>query len=71
MLAAVLHDFNKLELEQVPHPEPAAPGTVPVRELGPLGIRVNGVSAGWIMTESSHAITCRRLTNRNCSKRSA
>ena len=31
MLAAVLHDFNKLELEQVPRPVPAAPGTVLVR----------------------------------------
>ena len=31
MLAAVLHDFNALELEQVPVPEPAAPGTVLVR----------------------------------------
>jgi L-iditol 2-dehydrogenase len=31
MLAAVLHAFNKLELEQVPVPKPAAPGTVLVK----------------------------------------
>ncbi len=31
MLAAVLHDFNKLELEDVPRPVPSAPGTVVVR----------------------------------------
>ncbi|NQT27788.1 alcohol dehydrogenase catalytic domain-containing protein [candidate division KSB1 bacterium] len=31
MLAAVLHDFNDLRLEQVPRPKPAAPGTVVVR----------------------------------------
>ncbi|MCY3018646.1 MAG: alcohol dehydrogenase catalytic domain-containing protein [Planctomycetota bacterium] len=31
MLAAVLHDFNKLELEQVPVPEAKEPGTVLVR----------------------------------------
>ena len=31
MLAAVLHDFNKLELEDVPRPVPAAAGTVVVR----------------------------------------
>src|SRR2546426_2161443 len=31
MLAAVLHDFNKLELEDVPRPAPKEPGTVVVR----------------------------------------
>ena len=31
MLAAVLHDFNNLILEEVPIPEPTAPGTVVVR----------------------------------------
>jgi threonine dehydrogenase-like Zn-dependent dehydrogenase len=31
MLAAVLHDFNRLELEDVPRPVPQAPGTVVVR----------------------------------------
>ena len=31
MLAAVLHDFNRLELEDVPRPVPAAAGTVVVR----------------------------------------
>src|SRR5690606_386618 len=31
MLAAVLHDFDRLELEQVPCPEPRDPGTVVVR----------------------------------------
>lgn len=31
MLAAVLHDFNRLELEQVPRPEPKATGDVVVR----------------------------------------
>ena len=31
MLAAVLRDFNKLELEAVPRPVPSAPGTVVVR----------------------------------------
>ncbi|MGD0089314.1 MAG: alcohol dehydrogenase catalytic domain-containing protein [Planctomycetota bacterium] len=31
MLAAVLHDFNKLVLEEVPVPEASAPGTVVVR----------------------------------------
>ena len=31
MLAAVLHDFNQLTLDQVPVPEPAAPGSVLVR----------------------------------------
>jgi len=31
MLAAVLHDFNKLELEEVPVPEPAEDGTVLVK----------------------------------------
>ena len=31
MLAAVLHDFNKLELEDVERPAPRAPGTVLVR----------------------------------------
>ena len=31
MLAAVLHDFNKLELEDVPRPVPKTPGTVVVK----------------------------------------
>jgi threonine dehydrogenase-like Zn-dependent dehydrogenase len=31
MLAAVLRDFNRLELEDVPRPEPLKPGTVVVR----------------------------------------
>ena len=31
MLAAVLHDFNDLGLEQVPVPEPKRPGEVVVR----------------------------------------
>jgi threonine dehydrogenase-like Zn-dependent dehydrogenase len=31
MLAAVLHDFDRLELEDVPCPEPRAPGTVVVK----------------------------------------
>ncbi|MEK7684236.1 MAG: alcohol dehydrogenase catalytic domain-containing protein [Verrucomicrobiota bacterium] len=32
MLAAVLHDFNKLELEEVPRPEP--------RDLGEVSVRI-------------------------------
>ncbi|RPH49867.1 MAG: NAD(P)-dependent alcohol dehydrogenase, partial [Planctomycetota bacterium] len=31
MMAAVLHDFNKLELEDVARPAPTAPGTVLVK----------------------------------------
>ena len=34
MLAAVLHDFNRLELNQVPEPEARELGTVVVRDGG-------------------------------------
>ena len=35
MLAAVLHDFDDLRLEEIPPPQPTAPGTVLVRRVLP------------------------------------